>query len=173
MKNRLLYNQRSRPLVVRRENAHSKTPPLIQGHHLRHLDDQQEPSPLVTPPPSSDDEEDVRPYPSPVASPLRAHGAVGSPSPREPPLHRSFSSPREPPPQRPSFSPPEGAATLRRLPAYMTTEHAQSWPSINLWMESEESAARSCPLCQLTFPTGYPDDALIKHIDSHLENSKI
>ncbi|XP_034074155.1 LOW QUALITY PROTEIN: TANK-binding kinase 1-binding protein 1-like [Gymnodraco acuticeps] len=42
-----------------------------------------------------------------------------------------------------------------------------------LWMESEESAARSCPLCQLTFPTGYPDDALIKHIDSHLENSKI
>lgn len=40
-------------------------------------------------------------------------------------------------------------------------------------MESEESAIRSCPLCQLTFPTGYPDDALIKHIDSHLENSKI
>lgn len=40
-------------------------------------------------------------------------------------------------------------------------------------MESEESAVRSCPLCQLTFPTGYPDDALIKHIDSHLENSKI
>lgn len=42
-----------------------------------------------------------------------------------------------------------------------------------LWMESEESAVRSCPLCQLTFPTDYPDDALIKHIDSHLENSKI
>lgn len=44
---------------------------------------------------------------------------------------------------------------------------------LQLWMESEESAIRSCPLCQLTFPTGYPDDALIKHIDSHLENSKI
>lgn len=40
-------------------------------------------------------------------------------------------------------------------------------------MESEENAVRSCPLCQLAFPTGYPDDALIKHIDSHLENSKI
>lgn len=44
---------------------------------------------------------------------------------------------------------------------------------LQLWMESEESAVRSCPLCQLAFPTGYPDDALIKHIDSHLENSKI
>lgn len=44
---------------------------------------------------------------------------------------------------------------------------------LQLWMESEESAVRNCPLCQLTFPTGYPDDALIKHIDSHLENSKI
>ncbi|AWP18338.1 putative TANK-binding kinase 1-binding protein 1-like [Scophthalmus maximus] len=74
----------------------------------------------------------------------------------------------------PLVSAPEGPSTLAcHLPPYMNTEHAQSWPSINLWMESEESAVRSCPLCQLTFPTGYPDDALIKHIDSHLENSKI
>ncbi|KAM4624256.1 TANK-binding kinase 1-binding protein 1 [Polymixia lowei] len=58
-------------------------------------------------------------------------------------------------------------------PGYLSTEHAQSWPSINLWMETEESDMRSCPLCQLIFPVGYPDDALIKHIDSHLENSKI
>ncbi|CDQ60186.1 unnamed protein product [Oncorhynchus mykiss] len=58
-------------------------------------------------------------------------------------------------------------------PGYLHTEHAQSWPSINLWMETEESDMRSCPLCQLIFPMGYPDDALIKHIDSHLENSKI
>ncbi|GAA6071329.1 TANK-binding kinase 1-binding protein 1, partial [Tachysurus ichikawai] len=43
-----------------------------------------------------------------------------------------------------------------------------------LWIETEEeSDVRSCPLCQLIFPVGYPDDALIKHIDSHLENSKI
>ncbi|KTG33462.1 hypothetical protein cypCar_00023562, partial [Cyprinus carpio] len=43
-----------------------------------------------------------------------------------------------------------------------------------LWMETEEEGdVRSCPLCQLIFPVGYPDDALIKHIDSHLENSKI
>lgn len=41
-------------------------------------------------------------------------------------------------------------------------------------METEEEGdVRSCPLCQLIFPVGYPDDALIKHIDSHLENSKI
>ncbi|CAB1337967.1 unnamed protein product, partial [Coregonus sp. 'balchen'] len=58
-------------------------------------------------------------------------------------------------------------------PGYLHAEHAQSWPSINLWMETEESDMRSCPLCQLIFPMGYPDDALIKHIDSHLENSKI
>nr|XP_061808017.1 TANK-binding kinase 1-binding protein 1-like [Nerophis lumbriciformis] len=58
-------------------------------------------------------------------------------------------------------------------PGYISAEHAQSWPSINLWMETEESDVRSCPLCQLMFPVGYPDDALIKHIDSHLENSKI
>lgn len=60
----------------------------------------------------------------------------------------------------------------------------QTWPGslewlmrclcvLQLWMETEESDMRSCPLCQLIFPIGYPDDALIKHIDSHLENSKI
>nr|XP_014429598.1 TANK-binding kinase 1-binding protein 1 [Pelodiscus sinensis] len=42
-----------------------------------------------------------------------------------------------------------------------------------LLMETVDSDIRSCPLCQLAFPIGYPDDALIKHIDSHLENSKI
>ncbi|XP_005394662.1 PREDICTED: TANK-binding kinase 1-binding protein 1 [Chinchilla lanigera] len=57
--------------------------------------------------------------------------------------------------------------------AYSPAEHAQSWPSINLLMETVGSDIRSCPLCQLGFPVGYPDDALIKHIDSHLENSKI
>ncbi|XP_074080228.1 TANK-binding kinase 1-binding protein 1 isoform X2 [Macrotis lagotis] len=57
--------------------------------------------------------------------------------------------------------------------AYTHADHAQSWPSINLLMETVGSDIRSCPLCQLGFPVGYPDDALIKHIDSHLENSKI
>ncbi|XP_074553401.1 TANK-binding kinase 1-binding protein 1-like [Halichoeres trimaculatus] len=144
-------------------------------HHFRHHDNPPEPTPLVTPPQSSDDEEDVCPYLSPAASPPRTLGAIGigSSSPREQPLHPPFPSPRKQP-HHPSFSAPEGPATLScHLPPYMNTEHAQSWPSINLWMESEESAVRSCPLCQLTFPTGYPDDALIKHIDSHLENSKI
>ncbi|XP_070623102.1 TANK-binding kinase 1-binding protein 1 isoform X4 [Erythrolamprus reginae] len=42
-----------------------------------------------------------------------------------------------------------------------------------LLMETVDSDIRSCPLCQVAFPIGYPDDALIKHIDSHLENSKI
>uniref|UniRef100_A0A8D2KRP4 TBK1 binding protein 1 n=1 Tax=Varanus komodoensis TaxID=61221 RepID=A0A8D2KRP4_VARKO len=57
--------------------------------------------------------------------------------------------------------------------SYCRAEHAQSWPSINLLMETVDSDIRSCPLCQVAFPIGYPDDALIKHIDSHLENSKI
>nr|XP_046272427.1 TANK-binding kinase 1-binding protein 1-like isoform X3 [Scatophagus argus] len=147
----------------------------VTVHHFCHLDDPPEPTPLVTPPQSSDDEEDVCTYLSPAASPPQTLGAIGigSSSPREQPLHPSFPSPRKQP-HHPSFSAPEGPATLScHLPPYMNTEHAQSWPSINLWMESEESAVRSCPLCQLTFPTGYPDDALIKHIDSHLENSKI
>ncbi|XP_034450184.1 TANK-binding kinase 1-binding protein 1-like [Hippoglossus hippoglossus] len=150
-------------------------PRAAEGHHFCRLDDPPEPTPLVTPPQSSDDEEDVCAYLSPADSPPRTLGAIGilSSSPREQPLHPSFPSPRKQP-HHPSFSAPEGPATLScHLPPYMNTEHAQSWPSINLWMESEESAVRSCPLCQLTFPTGYPDDALIKHIDSHLENSKI
>ncbi|KAK1877733.1 TANK-binding kinase 1-binding protein 1 [Dissostichus eleginoides] len=150
-------------------------PLAAEVHHFCRHDNPPEPTPLVTPPQSSDDEEDVCTYLSPAASPPRTLGAIGigSLSPREQPLHPSFPSPRKQP-RHPSFSSPEGPSTLScHLPPYMNTEHAQSWPSINLWMESEESAARSCPLCQLTFPTGYPDDALIKHIDSHLENSKI
>lgn len=42
-----------------------------------------------------------------------------------------------------------------------------------LLMETVDSDIQSCSLCQVAFPTGYPDDALIKHIDSYLENSKI
>ncbi|XP_059204710.1 TANK-binding kinase 1-binding protein 1-like [Centropristis striata] len=150
-------------------------PRAAEVHHFCRLDHPPEPTPLVTPPQSSDDEEDVCTYLSPAASPPRTLGTIGigSLSPREQPPHPSFPSPRKQL-NHPSFSSPEGPATLScHLPPYMNTEHAQSWPSINLWMESEESAVRSCPLCQLTFPTGYPDDALIKHIDSHLENSKI
>lgn len=150
-------------------------PLAAEVHHFCRLDNPPEPTPLVTPPQSSDDEEDVCTYLSPAASPPRTLGAIGigSSSPREQPLHSSFTSPRKQP-HLPSISAPEGNTTLScHLPPYMNTEHAQSWPSINLWMESEENAVRSCPLCQLTFPTGYPDDALIKHIDSHLENSKI
>ncbi|KAF0032218.1 hypothetical protein F2P81_014508 [Scophthalmus maximus] len=150
-------------------------PMPAEVHHLCRLDNQPEPTPLVTPPQSSDDEEDVCMFLSPADSPPRTLGAIGivSSPPREQPLYPSFPSPRKQS-HHPSFSAPEGPSTLAcHLPPYMNTEHAQSWPSINLWMESEESAVRSCPLCQLTFPTGYPDDALIKHIDSHLENSKI
>ncbi|XP_049602146.1 TANK-binding kinase 1-binding protein 1 isoform X1 [Syngnathus scovelli] len=139
-------------------------------HHFCHLDDGPEPTPLVTPPHSSDDEEDVGTYVSAASSPPRT---LGSLSLGEKILHPSFLSSRKSG-QIPSFSAPEGPTTFScHLPAYMDSEHAQSWPSINLWMESDESAVRSCPLCQLTFPIGYPDDALIRHIDSHLENSKI
>ena len=46
-------------------------------------------------------------------------------------------------------------------------------PCPQLLLETVDSEIRSCPLCQLAFPIGYPDDALIKHIDSHPENSKI
>lgn len=150
-------------------------PLAAEVHHFCRLDDTPEPTPLVTPPQSSDEEEDVCTYLSPAASLPQALGAVGigSSSPREQPLHPSFQSPRKQP-HHPSFSAPEGPTMLScHLPPYINAEHAQSWPSINLWMESEESAVRSCPLCQLTFPTSYPDDALIKHIDTHLENSKI
>ncbi|XP_028310223.1 TANK-binding kinase 1-binding protein 1-like [Gouania willdenowi] len=149
-------------------------PLATEVHRFCRLDDTPEPTPLVTPPQSSDDEEEECAYMLPTNSPPRTLGAVGiSSSPqRETSLHSSFPTRKQP--QHPSLSAPEAPATLScHLPPYIHTEHAQSWPSINLWMESEESAARSCPLCQLTFPTGYPDDALIKHIDSHLENSKI
>ncbi|KAM6957528.1 TANK-binding kinase 1-binding protein 1-like [Aplochiton taeniatus] len=134
-------------------------PLASEVRHFCRLDDSIEPTPLVTPPQSSDEEEDWA-CPSPAGSPPRTLGAMGMGSPRDPPPH-------------PSFSAPEGPSSLCHMPAYMSSDHAQSWPSINLWMETEENDARSCPLCQLTFPTGYPDDALIKHIDSHLENSKI
>uniref|UniRef100_A0A8C2I8Y3 TBK1 binding protein 1 n=1 Tax=Cyprinus carpio TaxID=7962 RepID=A0A8C2I8Y3_CYPCA len=88
-------------------------------------------------------------------------------------------APLHPSPQSPAscsaFPIPSRPNTLScHPPGYLHAEHAQSWPSINLWMETEEEGdVRSCPLCQLIFPVGYPDDALIKHIDSHLENSKI
>ncbi|KAL0992418.1 hypothetical protein UPYG_G00093060 [Umbra pygmaea] len=131
-------------------------------HHFCRLEDPPAPTPLVTPPQSSDEEEEEDEEewrcPSNINSPPRTLGVLG--------LH-------EPRPC-PSFSNPEGPATLTcHLAGYLNADHAQSWPSINLWMETEENNARSCPLCQLTFPTGYPDDALIKHIDTHLENSKI
>ncbi|XP_053944431.1 TANK-binding kinase 1-binding protein 1 [Cuculus canorus] len=68
---------------------------------------------------------------------------------------------------------PDADAAHRTAAAYARAEHAQSWPSINLLLETVDSEVRSCPLCQLAFPIGYPDAALVKHIDSHLENSKI
>ncbi|KAM6042512.1 TANK-binding kinase 1-binding protein 1 isoform 2-T2 [Theristicus caerulescens] len=71
------------------------------------------------------------------------------------------------------FPIPDADAAHRTAAAYARAEHAQSWPSINLLLETVDSEVRSCPLCQLAFPIGYPDDALVKHIDSHLENSKI
>nr|XP_046187692.1 TANK-binding kinase 1-binding protein 1-like [Oncorhynchus gorbuscha]XP_046187693.1 TANK-binding kinase 1-binding protein 1-like [Oncorhynchus gorbuscha] len=133
-------------------------PLAAEGRHFCHLKDPPAPIPQVTPPQSSDDEEWR--CPSPVSSPPRTLGAMGVSS-------------REPPPC-PSFLALKDPATLAcHLPGYLNADHAQSWPSINLWMETEENDTRSCPLCQLTFPTGYPDDALIKHIDTHLENSKI
>lgn len=78
--------------------------------------------------------QEVCTYLTPAASPPRTLGAIGigSSSPREQPLHPSFPSPRKQP-HHPSFSAPEGPATLScHLPPYMNTEHAQSWPSINV-----------------------------------------
>lgn len=134
-------------------------PPLFQVHHFRRLENPPEPAPLVTPPQSSDEEEvmvtitmcsallvafeagfthfdvtlqDVCTYLSPAASPPRTLGAIGSSLRRDPPLHHSFSSPGKQP-HHPSFSSPQGPATLScHLPPYMTSEHAQSWPSINV-----------------------------------------
>uniref|UniRef100_A0A668SIK3 UBZ1-type domain-containing protein n=1 Tax=Oreochromis aureus TaxID=47969 RepID=A0A668SIK3_OREAU len=115
------------------------------------------------PPPPSTPEEWTCPHP---ISPPRTLGVLSAAVPsgvmRGPASCSAF-----PVPQR------SNTLTCHPQPGYMSAEHAQSWPSINLWMETEESDMRSCPLCQLIFPVGYPDDALIKHIDSHLENSKI
>lgn len=147
----------------------AETPRLsreLSFHHSDHLHFESQPSPAPLhpssqPPQSSEDEEEWS-CPHPI-SPSRTLG-VSSPSAsaRGPASCSAF-----PIPSRPN--------TLScHPPGYLHVEHAQSWPSINLWMETEEEGdVRSCPLCQLIFPVGYPDDALIKHIDSHLENSKI
>lgn len=84
--------------------------------------------------------QDVCTYLSPAASPPQTLGTVGigSSSPRDQPLHPAFPSPRKQP-HHPSFSAPEGPATLScHLPPYMNTEHAQSWPSINVSREKND-----------------------------------
>ncbi|XP_016425903.1 TANK-binding kinase 1-binding protein 1-like isoform X2 [Sinocyclocheilus rhinocerous] len=131
--------------------------------HL-HFEPQPSPAPLhpsPQPPQSSEDEEEWS-CPHPISPPRTLGVSSPSSSSRGPASCSAF-----PIPSRPN--------TLScHPPGYLHAEHAQSWPSINLWMETEEEGdVRSCPLCQLIFPIGYPDDALIKHIDSHLENSKI
>uniref|UniRef100_A0A286Y2H8 TBK1 binding protein 1 n=1 Tax=Cavia porcellus TaxID=10141 RepID=A0A286Y2H8_CAVPO len=125
------------------------------------------------------------PRPAPSAAPPSAP-ASRSPSRRLP----------TPPPSLPTLCCPAGQRTTLELPNYLPREHgrlegvaycvgggqrcgggAETIPdfllSPQLLMETVGSDIRSCPLCQLGFPVGYPDDALIKHIDSHLENSKI
>ncbi|XP_037319457.2 TANK-binding kinase 1-binding protein 1 isoform X2 [Pungitius pungitius] len=147
--------------------------PLSEVAHLR-FEPPPPSAPAPRPPPqSSEEEEDEEEEeeeeewncPHPV-SPPRTLGALSAAPPcaamRGPASCSVF-----PIPQR------SNTLSCHPQPGYMSAEHAQSWPSINLWMETEESDMRSCPLCQLIFPMGYPDDALIKHIDSHLENSKI
>uniref|UniRef100_W5KL41 TBK1 binding protein 1 n=1 Tax=Astyanax mexicanus TaxID=7994 RepID=W5KL41_ASTMX len=148
-------------------SAHSATrsipcaSPVRNVHHLCVQEQLPDPAPLVTPPQSSEDEEEEWPSTS------SAHSPVHSPT-HSPPRTLGVMPPHPP------FPAPDTPSTLScPLQGYLSAEHAQSWPSIKLWMESEENDSRSCPLCQLTFPTGYPEDALIKHIDSHLENSKI
>ncbi|KAL0984223.1 hypothetical protein UPYG_G00138730 [Umbra pygmaea] len=130
--------------------------------HL-HFDPLPPSTPATQPPQSSEDEEEWT-CPHPI-SPPRTLGVPNNMSPhgvmRGPASCSAF-----PIPSRPNH-------LACHPPGYLHAEHAQSWPSINLWMETEDSDMRSCPLCQLIFPVGYPDDALIKHIDSHLENSKI
>uniref|UniRef100_A0A3B4YK86 TBK1 binding protein 1 n=1 Tax=Seriola lalandi dorsalis TaxID=1841481 RepID=A0A3B4YK86_SERLL len=139
--------------------------PLSEVAHL-HFEPPPPSTPAPQPPHSSEDEEEWT-CPHPI-SPPRTLGALSAAVPsgvmRGPASCSAF-----PIPQRPN------TLSCHPQPGYMSAEHAQSWPSINLqlWMETEESDMRSCPLCQLIFPVGYPDDALIKHIDSHLENSKI
>ncbi|XP_066522779.1 TANK-binding kinase 1-binding protein 1 [Hoplias malabaricus] len=138
----------------------------FQHPELSHLHYETPPSPAPLhpapqPPHSSEDEEEWT-CPHPI-SPPRTLGASGPASSMRGPASCS------------AFPIPPRPNTLScHPPGYLHAEHAQSWPSINLWMETEEeSDVRSCPLCQVIFPVGYPDDALIKHIDSHLENSKI
>nr|XP_040032397.1 TANK-binding kinase 1-binding protein 1 [Gasterosteus aculeatus aculeatus] len=138
--------------------------PLSEVAHLR-FEPPPPSTPAPQPPQSSEDEEEEWNCPHPI-SPPRTLGVLSAAAPcasmRGPASCSVF-----PIPQR------SNTLSCHPQPGYMSAEHAQSWPSINLWMETEESDMRSCPLCQLIFPMGYPDDALIKHIDSHLENSKI
>uniref|UniRef100_A0A672H4T8 TBK1 binding protein 1 n=1 Tax=Salarias fasciatus TaxID=181472 RepID=A0A672H4T8_SALFA len=137
--------------------------PLSEVAHL-HFEPPPPSTPAPQPPQSSEDEEEWT-CPHPI-SPPRTLGVLSAAVPggvlRGPASCSAF-----PIPQR------SNTLSCHPPPGYTAAEHAQSWPSINLWMETEESEVRSCPLCQLVFPVGYPDDALIKHIDSHLENSKI
>ncbi|XP_056153165.1 TANK-binding kinase 1-binding protein 1 [Lampris incognitus] len=136
--------------------------PLSEVSHM-HFEPLPPSTPAPQPPQSSEDEEEWT-----------------CPHPISPPRTLGVSSPAGPggvmrgPASCSAFPIPQRSNTLSCHPqGYLSAEHAQSWPSINLWMETVESEMRSCPLCQLIFPVGYPDDALIKHIDSHLENSKI
>ncbi|KAI1887137.1 hypothetical protein AGOR_G00203030 [Albula goreensis] len=137
--------------------------PLSEVPHLRF---EPPPAPAPMPPPqppqsSEDEEEWACPHPT---SPPRTLGATAA----------ATASIIRGPASCSAFPIPTGANVLScHPPGYLQADHAQSWPSINLWMETEENDIRSCPLCQLIFPIGYPDDALIKHIDTHLENSKI
>ncbi|KAJ8365095.1 hypothetical protein SKAU_G00139260 [Synaphobranchus kaupii] len=135
--------------------------PLSEVPHLR-FEPPPVPPALPQPPQSSEDEEEwACPHPT---SPPRTLGASAA----------TTASLLRGPASCSAFPIPVGPSTLScHPPGYLHADHAQSWPSINLWMETEENDIRSCPLCQLIFPIGYPDDALIKHIDTHLENSKI
>ncbi|KAG7492400.1 hypothetical protein MATL_G00013950 [Megalops atlanticus] len=139
--------------------------PLTEVPHLCFEPAPPTPNPLPPPQPpqsSEDEEEWACPHPTSPPHTLGASAAAAAASIIRGPASCS------------AFPAPAGPSTLScHPPGYMHADHAQSWPSINLWMETEENDIRSCPLCQLIFPIGYPDDALIKHIDTHLENSKI
>ncbi|XP_016057694.1 PREDICTED: TANK-binding kinase 1-binding protein 1 [Miniopterus natalensis] len=100
--------------------------------------------------------------------------------------HSPLSQRHSPAPQCPSPSPPSRAAPPPPCPGSQGKcrleygDHVGGLGAVNdvpfspqLLMETVGSDIRSCPLCHRGFPVGYPDDALIKHIDSHLENSKI
>ncbi|MBN3305453.1 TBKB1 protein, partial [Amia calva] len=151
------------------KQQHQELPfPLSEVHHLRF----EQPAPPPPPPPptpplppqSSEDEEE---WACPPTTPPGSLGGAAAAAAAAAAAIRGPSSCS-------TFPIPAGPSTLTCHPAaYLHPDHAQSWPSINLWMETEDNDIRSCPLCQLAFPIGYPDDALIKHIDTHLENSKI